>query len=279
MNGKNSGKNIIITGGASGIGKALGFLFAESGATVILFDINKKGADDAAHEIAEESGRKVYSSQVNVSDFHAFKEAVDSVIHDIGPVDIFINNAGIGVSGELVNNSLEEINHITDVNYLGMIYGSRIILPLFYNQGFGHLVNVASVAGLQGFPKMSLYCAAKAGIVAFTQAVCFEARRKGINVSLALPSTTDTPMIMDNIDEEDDTVPGILMAIPMCRTEDVAKAIFKGINKRKFSIFPTLSDRGALFARSYFPGIFNLFIKSVGFKSFKAKREKLKKEC
>ncbi len=270
-----SGKKIIITGSASGIGYALANGFAESGASVVLFDINKEKLEQSASTLSDTHQVKIYSKTVDVADFKAFKQSVDEVVDTLGPVDIFINNAGVGIVGEFSLNSAEEIDQITSINYLGMVYGSKIILEHFYNQGYGHLVNVASVAGLQGFPKMSLYCGAKFGIVGFSQSIRFELERKGIDISVALPSSTDTPMIIDRLDDHDDVVPGVLMAIPMCKTENVADAILKGIAKRKFMIFPTFQDKGTLFMHNYMPRLMDHFIRRVGFQSFTKKREKL----
>ncbi len=273
-----SGKKVIITGAASGIGKALAALFADLGATVILLDINSKAVENTAKDISDTYGCKTYSAEVNVSDFPRFKKTVDDIIDELGFIDIYINNAGVGVSGEFIDNTIEEINHITSVNYLGMIYGSKIILNHFYQQGYGHLVNIASVAGLQGFPKMSLYCGAKFGIIGFSQSIRFELKRKGIDISIALPSTADSPMITDRLDDPNARIPGILLAIPLCQVEKVATTIGRGIVKKKFMIFPTLTDRGALYMNRFLPGLFNLFINIVGFRTFKKKRERLIKK-
>lgn len=273
-----SGKKVIITGAASGIGKHLAELFIEAGAVTALFDINEQSLHATAKAFAYKYNCKVFSSVVDVTDFNSFKKSVEDVIAEIGLIDIFINNAGVGVSGDFVNNSVEEINKITGVNYLGMIYGSKIILEHFYKQGYGHLVNMASVAGLQGYPRMSLYCATKSGIIGFSQGIRFELERHGIDISVGMPSTTDTPMILDKLDGADDAIPGILLAIPMCKVEDVAIALFKGIYKKKFMIFPTITDRGSLFVRNFLSVPFNMFIRAVGFKDYRNKRQKLLKE-
>jgi short-subunit dehydrogenase len=269
---------VVITGAASGIGKELASLFAAAGADTALLDVNGDLLEKSAAELAEAHGRKVWSRRADVTDYEAFRKAVEEVIADLGPIDVFVNNAGIGVTGEFVNNTVEDIDSITRVNYLGMVYGSHIILQHFYQQGYGHLVNVASGAGLQGFPRMSLYCGTKAGVVNFSQSIRYELKRRGIDLSLVLPSSTDTPMIMDELDAPDEKIPGILMAIPLCKTQDVARAAFNGIKKKKFIIFPTLPDRLALYARNFTPFITNLLISMVGFNSFKKKRERLIKE-
>ncbi len=271
-------KTVVITGAASGIGKELSSLFIAAGATVVLFDINRQNLETTANELTDEYNKKIYSMQVDVTDYDGFKQAVNEVVEKIGPVDIFINNAGIGISGEFIDNSAQEIDSITSVNYLGMVYGSHIILQHFRERGQGHLVNVASVAGFQGFPRMSLYCGTKAGIITFSQGIRFELKKLGIDISLALPSTTDTPMIMDKLDGPDEQMPGVLMAIPMCKKEDVALAIFNGIKKKKFMIFPTLIDRMTLFTRNFTPGLFSLGISVAGFMPFKWKRNRLAKQ-
>lgn len=270
-----SDKKVIITGGASGIGKEIAVQFAQSGAVVILFDIDAKSLEKSADELSNKYNCKVYSMEVDVSDYTQFEKSVTDVVSNLGTIDVFINNAGIGVNGDFITNTFEEIDNITSVNYLGTVYGSRIILEHFYNQGYGHLVNVASVAGLYGFPRMSLYCGVKFGIIGFSQAIRFELKRKGIHVSVALPSSTDTPMLMNKLDADDDSIPGMLLTIPLCSAKKIAGAIYKGINKKKFMIFPTMLDRGVLLLRNFSPGIFNFFISILGFKSFKRKRKRL----
>lgn len=270
------GKITIITGAASGLGKELSSLFVKSGATVAMFDINKEALEIAAGDNAAAYGRTVYSKVVDVSKYDAFKKAVDETVEELGLPDIFINNAGIGVSGEFVSNTVEEINAITSVNYLGMIYGSRIILDHFYKQGYGHLVNMASVAGLVGFARMSLYCGAKFGILGFSQSIRHELKRHGIDISVALPSTTATPMILDKLDEDDDKIPGVLFAIPVCDPAEVAQAVFKGIMKKRFMIFPTPLDMGTYYLRNLMPWAFDIYNSLFGFRDFKKKREELK---
>lgn len=271
-------KTIIITGAASGIGKELSSLFVKAGARVALFDINRDALEDTAEQLTNTYDRAVFTREVDVTDYNRFKEAVDEVADQIGPIHVFINNAGIGIVGDFIKHTVEEINAITSVNYLGMVYGSHIIVQHFFEQGNGHLVNVASGAGLQGFPRMSLYCGTKAGIITFSQALRFELKRRGIFISVALPSSTDTPMIMNELDGPDDAVPGILMAIPLCKTGQVARAIFNGIAKKKFMIFPTFGDKMALYTRNLAPWLLNFGISQVGFRSFKGKRKRLIKE-
>lgn len=271
-------KTIIITGAASGIGKELSSLFVKAGSRVALFDINRDALEDTAEQLTNTYDRAVFTREVDVTDYNRFKEAVDEVADQIGPIHVFINNAGIGIVGDFIKHTVEEINAITSVNYLGMVYGSHIIVPRFFEQGQGHLVNVASGAGLQGFPRMSLYCGTKAGIITFSEALRFELKRRGIFISVALPSSTDTPMIMNELDGPDDKVPGILMAIPLCKTDQVARAIFNGIAKKKFMIFPTFGDRMAAYTKNFAPWLLNFGISKVGFRSFEGKRKRLIKE-
>jgi short-subunit dehydrogenase len=246
-----NGQRVVITGAASGIGRELSRQLAGAGATVVMLDVNGPALTAAAEDIAAHYRGRTYSRVVDVRDYDGFQAAVEAAATELGGIDIFINNAGIGVAGDFVTNTREEIDHITGVNYLGMIYGAHIILPHFRKQGFGRLVNMASAAGLHGYPRMSLYCGAKAGIIVFSEALRFEMAREGLDLSVALPTTTDTPMIMNRLGEADEQVPGILMAIPLCRTEDVARAILKGIKKNQFFIFPTLVDRMSLYTVSY----------------------------
>jgi len=273
-----SKKVVVVTGAASGIGRALADCFMGRGARVAMFDLDGEALAAAAGELSERHGADAFTRVVDVTDYNAFKRAVDEAIDELGGVDVFVNNAGIGVVGDFDTNTAEEIERITKVNYLGMVYGSRIIVDHFYGKGGGHLVNVSSVAGLHGFPRMSLYCGTKAGVINFSESLRFEARRHGVEVSVALPSTTDTPMIMDKLDGPDDEIPGVLLAIPLCKTGPVAEAIVRGVEKKKFMIFPTPGDRLALLMRNKFPGLFNVFVSLVGFRSFRGRRDRIMKK-
>jgi short-subunit dehydrogenase len=272
-----AGKKVIITGGASGIGLALANLFAASQATLLLLDINGEKVATVAAEMAARFQTSVYARALDVGNFASFKSVIDEMALELGQIDIFINNAGIGVSGELYHNSLAEIQAITQVNYLGVVYGSKIILDHFYAQGFGQLVNIASVGGLQGFPLMSLYCGTKFGVIGFSQAIRFELERHGIAVSVVMPSTTDTAMVSGKLATtgQETVVPGMLMAIPTCRVEDVAQKIFHGIRKRTFLIFPSWAERGAYYLRSWAPWLFDILIRQLGFRSFAKKKARL----
>ncbi|MBU2490841.1 MAG: SDR family NAD(P)-dependent oxidoreductase [Proteobacteria bacterium] len=272
------GKKVFITGGASGIGRALALEMAGHGASVVLADVNAPLLEETAAEIASATGRRVFSIPLDVTDYEAFREAVDRAEESLGFLDVFVNNAGIGVAGELTAIDPADIRRITGVNWLGVVYGCRIACERFAARGCGHVVNVASVAGLQGFPKMSLYCGTKAGVVGFSQALRFEMERKGVKVSLALPSTTDTPMILDELASGKADAPGILLAIPMCRACDVAVAVAEGVAQGRFYIFPTMTDRMTLTMRSWLPGAFNAFIRAVGFREFSGRKKKIREK-
>jgi len=272
---ENTGRKIIVTGAASGIGKAVSLLFAREGARLAMFDVDEDALAAASQEVGAANGGKVLARVVDVGDYRAFKAAVDEAVEEMGGLDVFINNAGIGIVGEFDRHTPEDIDAITRVNYLGMVYGSHIAVGHFYPQGHGHLVNVASGAGLQGFPRMSLYCGTKAGVVRFSEALRFECRKKGVHLSVALPSSTDTPMIMDRLDDPDESIPGILLAIPLCKTGKVARSIVDGVRRKRFMIFPTFLDRLAFYAKRFSPGLFELGISLAGFRSFRGRRERL----
>ena len=271
-------KKVIITGAASGIGKTISELLLKAGSKVALFDVDYKKLDITVKELTDINPDNIYSFSADVRNYEEFKNTVCYAVEKMNGIDIFINNAGVGIVGPFENNTEDEINIITEVNYRGMVYGSHIILDHFDKQGYGHIVNVASGAGLAGFPNMTLYCGAKAGVVMFSEALRFELKRKGIDISIALPSTTDTPMVMERLDMEDEALPGILMAIPMCKTEDVAQKILSGVRKKKFMIFPSIPDKMAYYTKRFFPWLSAFGIALVGFRAFRWKRNRLIKK-
>jgi NAD(P)-dependent dehydrogenase (short-subunit alcohol dehydrogenase family) len=186
----------IVTGGASGIGRALGEALARRKAHVVLADRQADLAARVADQIRA-SGGLAQSAELDVSDFAATKRLVDSTFGNAGRLDYMFNNAGVGVVGEARLYELEDWYRVLDVNLRGVIHGVQAAYPIMLEQGFGHLVNTASLAGLFPWPLVVGYCASKHAVVGLSTALRIEAASAGVRVSVLCPGPVRTQALID----------------------------------------------------------------------------------
>jgi NAD(P)-dependent dehydrogenase (short-subunit alcohol dehydrogenase family) len=192
----------IVTGGASGIGKALAEALAERGCEVVLADVNAQLAENAAAEIYSR-GLKARAASVDVTNFAAVSNAVDETIKRCGRLDYMFNNAGISISGEVLAHRIEDWDRIVDVNLRGVINGIQAVYPLFVKQGFGHIVNTASMRGLVPVPLSVSYGATKAAVISISKSLRAEAAPAGVRVSVLCPGVIKTPMVLGGSSHRD----------------------------------------------------------------------------
>ncbi|MFC2155694.1 SDR family NAD(P)-dependent oxidoreductase [Acidobacteriota bacterium] len=193
-NGTYSGKVAIITGGASGIGRALSEALAGWGCEVVLADLQHELAEEVAGRICA-AGGKAAAFKVDVTNFAALAEVVKKTVERAGRLDYMFNNAGIGIAGEVRDFTLEDWNRVIDVNVRGVINGIQAVYPLMLNQGFGHIVNTASMAGLVPIPVLAAYTASKHAVVGLSKTLRIEAVDKGVRVSVLCPGVIRTPIL------------------------------------------------------------------------------------
>lgn len=186
-----TGKIAIVTGGASGIGRALCIELTRRGAEVVVADRDVEGARAVASEI----GGRAVAEELDVRDLHAFEGVVTRAVARSGRVDLLFNNAGIGVGGEADGYSPEDWDDVLDVNLRGVTNGIQAVYGQMIAQGDGHIVNTASVLGLLGLGGQVSYSAAKHGVVAASRALRVEAKRHGVRVSALCPGAVWTPIL------------------------------------------------------------------------------------
>jgi NAD(P)-dependent dehydrogenase (short-subunit alcohol dehydrogenase family) len=180
------GKVAIVTGGASGIGQSICTYLGRQGAQVVIADRNLDGAEETAASIAAEGGR-AEAAYVDVTDSDGLASLIGDTARDLGRIDLLFNNAGIGLNGEFQDVTLTHWKRIVDVNLWGVIYGCHHVYPIMVEQGYGQIVNTASLAGLIPGGLTSPYSAAKYGVVGFTLTLRSEARQYGVKVNALCP--------------------------------------------------------------------------------------------
>lgn len=197
---KLKGKTAIITGAASGIGKAIAFCFAQEGANVCIIDINKAAGEKVVKEIIKRGGTAL-TMQSDVRDSKRIKQIISNLIERFGSVDILVNNAGgpadffgiKGVERTLFIDSKEDTwNLVLGVNLLGPMIVTHAVLGNMIERHKGKIINIGSVAGVNGLVKMVDYSAAKGGVIAMTRALAIELGEYNINVNCVSPGSIDT---------------------------------------------------------------------------------------
>ncbi len=185
------GARVLITGGASGIGRRMALGVARRGGTLALWDLNGEGLESVKSEV-EELGGKATAAICDVSD----REAVYAAAAAEEPVDVLINNAGVVSGQSLLDISDEQIQKSFDVNALSLFWMMRAFLPGMMERGRGHVVTIASAAGLLGVPGLTDYCATKWAAIGFDESLRVELDRKdsGVRTTVVCPYYIDTGM-------------------------------------------------------------------------------------
>lgn len=191
-----SGATAIITGAASGIGRALAEELAVRGCEVVLADRQIETAQKIASDIRT-SGGKATAVEADVTNFGSLETIIHETVRRTGRLDYMFNNAGIGIIGDAHHYNIEDWNYIIDVNLRGVINGVQAAYSVMMNQGFGHIVNTASLAGITSSPGMVSYSTTKHAVVGLSTSLRCEARMRGIYVSVLCPGFIRTA-ILDN---------------------------------------------------------------------------------
>jgi len=197
-----SGKIAMVTGAASGLGKADAWKLAEEGATVILTDINDDGEALAA-EISETTGQPTRFFHHDVSDEGRWEEVMAAVIDEFGGLDVLVNNAGVAFIATLETVTLEQFRLANAVMNEGVFLGCRSAIPAMKLRGGGSIINMSSVASHLGYPVYFAYCAAKGAVRSMTKAVAVHCQMNGYNIrcNSVHPGAIDTPMVRSSFEE------------------------------------------------------------------------------
>ena len=192
--GKLSGKVALVTGGASGIGRAIVGALAAAGADIGIVDRNAQGAKAAA-EAAAKLGVRAASAAADVSDEAQGKAAFATITKALGDIDILCNNAGIDTTSLLADMPVEMWDEMMRVNLRSVFLCTRLVLPAMQRKKWGRIINTASQLGHKGASQMVHYCAAKAGVIGFTRSLAYEVIRDGITVNAIAPGAIETPLL------------------------------------------------------------------------------------
>lgn len=189
-----SGKNAVVTGGASGIGRGIVLRLARDGANVAIFDLNLAGAEKVADEVRA-LGRKALACQVDVVNRAQIDTAVARTRQEIGPVHILVNDAGIGNFILLAQMTEAQWDQMLAIHLKGTFNCTKAVVQDMVDAKWGRIVNISSTAGLSGAPGLTHYSAAKAALIGFSKGLSQELGPIGITVNAIAPGLIDTPIL------------------------------------------------------------------------------------
>ncbi|MGB3893789.1 SDR family oxidoreductase [Mycolicibacter sinensis] len=210
-----TGRVVAITGGARGIGLATAKEFVAAGAKVAIGDLDVGLAKKVADGITGE----VVALPLDVTSPQSFSEFLDDTEAALGSLDILVNNAGVMLTGEFLVESAATEDKMIDINLRGVILGCKLAATRFTGQGSGAIINIASMAGVAGFPGVATYCATKFGVVGLTAALREELRPHGISVSAILPGIVHTELSAGV------QLPGVVEDFVSVEPADIAAAV------------------------------------------------------
>jgi len=189
-------KVVVITGAASGIGRALALETARRGAVLALSDVDSPGLQETARRVEEATGQTPRVDKLDVRDREAWGEYAASLVGDLGRVNAVVNNAGVALSGDVQDIDDDQLAFVMDVDFWGVVHGTTTFLPHLIDSGAGAVVNVSSLFGLMAVPGQSAYNAAKFAVRGFTEALRQEMLLEGrpVTVSCVHPGGIRTPI-------------------------------------------------------------------------------------
>lgn len=188
------GKNVVITGAASGMGRALALLVAQRGANLAICDIDVAGLEETRRK-AELHGAKVFATRVDMGKKEEIERFAAESKKALGDADVLVNNAGVSLSQTIAEMSEEDFRWLMDINFWGVVHGTRAFLPQLLARPEAHVVTLSSVFGIIAVPTQSAYNASKFAVRGFTEALRQELRTTGVRVTCVHPGGIQTDIV------------------------------------------------------------------------------------
>ena len=253
-----SGSKVLVTGGASGMGRHFTLAFARLGGNVAVCDLNADGIREVTESAADLPG-SVIGFEANVADEESVTKMVQDAAEALGGLDVLVNNAGVAGAARIDRGDMADWDWIFDINVKGVVRGCKVFVPMMKRQGHGHIVNIASLAGLLHAPVMGSYNVTKAGVISLSETLRFELAPYGIHTTVVCPGffrtnlhesmRTPEPGMIETVDK--------LLSSDELTADQIAEMIKKAVAKQQFFLLPHKSGRRAYWMKRFLPFVFN----------------------
>jgi len=249
-------KVAVVTGAASGIGRATALALAGQGCDLAIADVNEAGLAETAEQVRA-LGRRVRTDRVDVSDKERVRRFAEDVVAEYGRVDILVNNAGVTITADFEEHTLEDWEWIVGINFWGVVYGCKFFLPYLKQAGEAHIVNVSSIFGMLGVPGQSSYCATKFAVRGLSEALWVELKDHNIGVTSIHPAGVRTNIAKDARTKEEGKKTEAIKIIERYSVppERCAELIVDAIKKNKLRQMVARESYVIDFAKRMAPGL------------------------
>ena len=264
-------KVIIITGCASGIGRYVAENLYKEGHCLALTDVNEEGLQEAAAQSGWTAERTI-TQTMDVAKRADWEKIIQATLERWRRIDVLMNFAGVIRPGFIHETDFEMIDYHIDINLKGTIYGTKLVSEQMVKQKKGHIINIASMAGISPVAGANLYCTSKFGVRGFTLSIAQELREHNVAVTVVCPDLVDTPMLTLQLDYPESAI--VFSGSRPLTVEEIGQVILEqGLKKRKLEIvYPT--SRGLLAKiASFEPGLTNLLFKKLSQKGLRKQKE------
>lgn len=253
---KHPKKRAFITGGGGGLGRAMALALAKDGWTVGITDIKQEGLDESK-QLIETSGGKAHTYKFDVANRNEYKNAFTDYLSKAGGIDLLINNAGVGDGGLVGEYSLESWEWITSINQMAVVYGCHFAIPEMKKQKSGHIISIASAAGLANMPNMGMYNVTKSAVISLMETLYAELWGFNVQASVVCPTFFRSNIMQYH--KGDETAAKIGQTIierAKFSPDEIADYILTQAGKSNFYILHPWQARLVYFMRRFLPNIF-----------------------
>lgn len=253
----------VITGGGSGLGRALALRLAERAARLLIVDVNLDRAEETVSLVRERGGRAeaMFCDVSRLEDVEATARKIEELY---GGVDLLVNNAGVAVAGHVGDLRIEDWDWIVRINLWGPIHGCHVFVPRMKAQQRGYILNVASSAGIVSLPEMAPYNVTKAGVISLSETLDAELAPHGIKVSVLCPTFFKTNLLetMRSTQDEQRALAELMFERASMTAEQVADAALRGLERGELIIIPQLDGNVVWRAKRLWPELFRKIVRN-----------------